>query len=38
MGCKTFWLGRSDAPHYGLQLSAIGGADAFGLRLGDEFI
>ena len=33
-----FWLGRCDALHHGLELSAIGGADAIGLGLCGELI
>jgi hypothetical protein len=33
-----FWLGRCDAPHQRLELSAIGRAYALGFGLLDEFL
>jgi hypothetical protein len=33
-----FWLGRCDAAHQGVELSAIGGADAIGFCLRYEIL
>lgn len=33
MGCSIFWLGRCDAPHHCLELSAVGWANAVRFRL-----
>jgi hypothetical protein len=35
-GCLIFWLGRCDAPHYRIELSAIDRADALGFSLRDK--